>query len=227
MFYSDSCVRDSENLILKYCIHRSSQPFYHLFMQGRFEILSLSGSFFPSESSGQRSRTGGLSVLLAGPDGRVLGGGVAGLLTAASSVQVLLLLIFSFVLHQAVIANLSYRDCIMHELHDLSKWLYDAKGNWPSSLSYVFFPEVSSRWCIGVCFCLQIIVGSFISEEWKESRPGINQPETMYGPGASIAGSPTSRGTFSESSGGPGSPPNQSTGGCNSNPQGMPNVPWK
>lgn len=51
--------------------------------------MSLSGSFLPWESSGQRSRTGGLSVLLAGPDGRVLGG-VAVLLTAASSVQVLL-----------------------------------------------------------------------------------------------------------------------------------------
>lgn len=57
-------------------------------IQGRFEILSLSGSYMVSESGGQRSRTGGLSVLLAGPDGRVLGGGVAGLLTAAAPVQV-------------------------------------------------------------------------------------------------------------------------------------------
>lgn len=57
-------------------------------MQGRFEILSLSGSFLLSESDGQRSRTGGLSISLAGPDGHVMGGGVAGLLIAASSVQV-------------------------------------------------------------------------------------------------------------------------------------------
>lgn len=57
-------------------------------MQGRFEILTLSGSFFISESGGQRSTAGGLTVSLAGPDGRVLGGGVAGLLTAAASVQV-------------------------------------------------------------------------------------------------------------------------------------------
>ncbi|CAA7407251.1 unnamed protein product [Spirodela intermedia] len=56
--------------------------------EGRFEILSLSGSFLLSESGGQRGRTGGLSVSLAGPDGRLLGGGVAGLLTAASPVQV-------------------------------------------------------------------------------------------------------------------------------------------
>jgi predicted DNA-binding protein with PD1-like motif len=56
--------------------------------QGRFEMLSLSGSFLLSENDGHRSRTGGLSVSLAGPDGRVLGGSVAGLLTAASPVQV-------------------------------------------------------------------------------------------------------------------------------------------
>ncbi|PKA67086.1 Putative DNA-binding protein ESCAROLA [Apostasia shenzhenica] len=54
--------------------------------EGRFEILSLSGSFM--QSAGQRSRSGGLSVSLAGPDGRVMGGGVAGLLIAASPVQV-------------------------------------------------------------------------------------------------------------------------------------------
>ncbi|KAK8969391.1 hypothetical protein KSP40_PGU003932 [Platanthera guangdongensis] len=56
--------------------------------EGRFEILSLSGSFMLSESDGQRSRTGGLSISLAGPDGRVIGGGIAGLLMAASPVQV-------------------------------------------------------------------------------------------------------------------------------------------
>ncbi|KAK4363366.1 hypothetical protein RND71_018607 [Anisodus tanguticus] len=55
---------------------------------GRFGIISLSGSFLLSESNGSRSRTGGLSVSLAGPDGRVLGGGVAGMLMAATPVQV-------------------------------------------------------------------------------------------------------------------------------------------
>ena len=57
-------------------------------MQGSFEILSLAGSYLLSESSGMSSRTGGLSVSLSGPDGRVLGGAVAGPLTAASPVQV-------------------------------------------------------------------------------------------------------------------------------------------
>ncbi|KAG5588986.1 hypothetical protein H5410_039500 [Solanum commersonii] len=55
--------------------------------EGRFNIISLSGSFLISESNGNRSRTGGLSVALSGPDGRVLGGVVAGMLKAASPVQ--------------------------------------------------------------------------------------------------------------------------------------------
>ncbi|KAK4360464.1 hypothetical protein RND71_019416 [Anisodus tanguticus] len=56
--------------------------------EGQFEILSVSGCFLLSESGGERSRTGGLRVLLAGPDGHVIGGSVAGFLTAASALQV-------------------------------------------------------------------------------------------------------------------------------------------
>ncbi|WOL12368.1 AT-hook motif nuclear-localized protein 10 [Canna indica] len=133
--------------------------------EGRFEILSLSGSFLLTESGGQRSRTGGLSVSLAGPDGRVLGGGVAGLLTAASPVQV--------------------------------------------------------------------VVGSFITDGKKEPKQN-NNIDSLFAPGklapGSMAGasSPTSRGTMSESSGGPGSPMNQSTGTFNtSNQQGFSTIPWK
>ncbi|MBA0718567.1 hypothetical protein Golax_006310 [Gossypium laxum] len=57
--------------------------------EGRFEIISLSGSFLLSENNGSHSRSGGLSISLAGSDGRVLGGGVAGMLHAASPVQVI------------------------------------------------------------------------------------------------------------------------------------------
>ncbi|MBA0676732.1 hypothetical protein Goari_018196 [Gossypium aridum] len=55
---------------------------------GRFEILSLTGSFTFSENGGVKSRTGGLSVSLAGSDGRVIGGGLAGVLLAASPIQI-------------------------------------------------------------------------------------------------------------------------------------------
>ncbi|CAB4300360.1 unnamed protein product [Prunus armeniaca] len=57
--------------------------------EGRFEIICLSGSYLLTESGGSRNRTGGLSVSLASPDGRVIGGGVGGMLIAASPVQVI------------------------------------------------------------------------------------------------------------------------------------------
>jgi hypothetical protein len=72
-------------------------------LQGRFEILSLAGSYVPSEKSGLSGRTGGLTVSLAGPDGRVLGGSVAGPLPAASPVQVPLLhRMHIFILQQSI-----------------------------------------------------------------------------------------------------------------------------
>ncbi|KAL8487120.1 hypothetical protein ACS0TY_023234 [Phlomoides rotata] len=134
--------------------------------EGRFDILSLSGSFMLSDVGGQKSRTGGLSTTLAGPDGRVFGGCVAGLLIAASPVQV--------------------------------------------------------------------IVGSFLAEGRKEPKP-TNHMEQLSGPqqvnfgGAAGTSSSPSRGTFSESSGGPNSPPNLSSVACNNNnhPQGMSGISWK
>ncbi|KAG8376658.1 hypothetical protein BUALT_Bualt09G0086500 [Buddleja alternifolia] len=55
---------------------------------GRFEILTLTGSFTISDSGGIKSRSGGLSVSLASSDGRVIGGGVAGMLIAATPIQI-------------------------------------------------------------------------------------------------------------------------------------------
>lgn len=43
----------------------------------------------PSDNGVTKSRSGGMSVSLAGPDGRVLGGGLAGMLVAAGPVQVI------------------------------------------------------------------------------------------------------------------------------------------
>ncbi|PKA53921.1 Putative DNA-binding protein ESCAROLA [Apostasia shenzhenica] len=56
--------------------------------EGRFEILCLSGSYLLTDE-GSRSRSGGLSISLSGPDGRVIGGGVGGVLKALSPVQVM------------------------------------------------------------------------------------------------------------------------------------------
>ena len=72
---------------------------------------------------------------------------------------------------------------------------------------------------------LQVIIGSFLAEGWKESISWM-QPKPLSSSmpkfilEASAIGSPPSHGNLSESSGGPGSPLNHSTeGGCsNSNP---------
>lgn len=58
--------------------------------EGRFDILSLSGAFMPNNNGETKGWSGGMSVSLAGPDGRVFGGGLAGMLVAAGSVQVIL-----------------------------------------------------------------------------------------------------------------------------------------
>lgn len=76
-------------------------------------------------------------------------------------------------------------------------------------------------------------MGSFIADGRKETKKA-NPSEPMSAPGklvpAGTSGpsSPPSRGTLSESSGGPGSPLNQSTGTYNnSDQQGLSNMPWK
>lgn len=48
----------------------------------------MSGSYLLTNDGGSHNRSGGLSVSLASPDGRVIGGGVGGVLIAASPVQV-------------------------------------------------------------------------------------------------------------------------------------------
>ncbi|KAL6858986.1 hypothetical protein ACP4OV_017988 [Aristida adscensionis] len=82
------CVLSANGAISNVTLHQTATSGGTVTYEGRFEILSLSGSFLLTENGGQRSRTGGLSVSLAGPDGRLLGGGVAGLLIAASPIQI-------------------------------------------------------------------------------------------------------------------------------------------
>lgn len=82
------CILSANGAISNVTLRQTATSGGTVTYEGRFEILSLSGSFLLSENGGHRSRTGGLSVSLAGPDGRVLGGSVAGLLTAASPVQI-------------------------------------------------------------------------------------------------------------------------------------------
>ncbi|MQM08839.1 hypothetical protein Taro_041698, partial [Colocasia esculenta] len=82
------CILSANGIISNVTLRQPDSSGGTLTYEGRFELLSLSGSFMPTETGGTRSRSGGMSVSLASPDGRVVGGGVAGLLVAASPVQV-------------------------------------------------------------------------------------------------------------------------------------------
>uniref|UniRef100_A0A6N2NFV7 AT-hook motif nuclear-localized protein n=2 Tax=Salix TaxID=40685 RepID=A0A6N2NFV7_SALVM len=82
------CILSANGTISNVTLRQPTSSGGTLTYEGRFEILSLSGSFMPTENGGTKSRSGGMSVSLAGPDGRVLGGGLAGLLVAAGPVQV-------------------------------------------------------------------------------------------------------------------------------------------
>ncbi|PWA93544.1 AT-hook motif nuclear-localized protein 1 [Artemisia annua] len=82
------CILSANGVISSVTLRQPDSSGGTLTYEGRFEILSLAGSFTPSESGGIRNRSGGMSVSLASPDGRVVGGGVAGLLVAASPVQI-------------------------------------------------------------------------------------------------------------------------------------------
>ncbi|XP_037468176.1 AT-hook motif nuclear-localized protein 1-like isoform X2 [Triticum dicoccoides] len=79
------CILSANGVISNVTLRQPDSSGGTLTYEGRFELLSLSGSFMPTENSGTRSRSGGMSVSLASPDGRVVGGGVAGLLIVVGS----------------------------------------------------------------------------------------------------------------------------------------------
>ncbi|XP_074319600.1 AT-hook motif nuclear-localized protein 1-like [Silene latifolia] len=84
------CVLSATGSISKVTIRQPGCSGVTATHEGRFDIISLSGSFITFNDGVPGTRTGGVSVFLVGPDGRVLGGILAGLLIAATPVQVLL-----------------------------------------------------------------------------------------------------------------------------------------
>ncbi|XVF73218.1 hypothetical protein PTKIN_Ptkin12aG0183800 [Pterospermum kingtungense] len=83
------CILSANGAVSTVTLRQPSSSGGTVTYEGRFEILCLSGSYLLTSDSGSRNRTGGLSVSLASPDGRVIGGGVGGMLIAASPVQVI------------------------------------------------------------------------------------------------------------------------------------------
>ncbi|KAK4365264.1 hypothetical protein RND71_016622 [Anisodus tanguticus] len=84
------CILSANGVVSSVTLRQPDSSGGTLTYEGRFEILSLTGSLMPSETGGMRSRSGGMSVSLASPDGRVVGGGIAGLLVAAGPVQIVI-----------------------------------------------------------------------------------------------------------------------------------------
>ncbi|KAK4365866.1 hypothetical protein RND71_013746 [Anisodus tanguticus] len=82
------CILSANGVISSVTLNQPDSSGGTLTYEGRFELLSLTGSFMQTETGGMRNRSGGMSVSLASPDGRVIGGGVAGLLVAAGPVQI-------------------------------------------------------------------------------------------------------------------------------------------
>ncbi|XP_073001739.1 AT-hook motif nuclear-localized protein 11-like isoform X1 [Typha latifolia] len=83
------CIISANGAVSTVTLRQPAMPSGIATYEGRFEILCLSGSYLLSEDGGSHSRTGGLSISLSNHDGRVFGGGVGGLLIAATTVQVI------------------------------------------------------------------------------------------------------------------------------------------
>ncbi|KAK4371911.1 hypothetical protein RND71_007295 [Anisodus tanguticus] len=83
------CILSANGVISTVTLRQPSTSGGTVTYEGRFEILCLSGSFLVSDTGGSRGRIVSLSVSLASPDGRVIGGAVGGALIAASPIQVI------------------------------------------------------------------------------------------------------------------------------------------
>ncbi|KAG8479641.1 hypothetical protein CXB51_029396 [Gossypium anomalum] len=80
------CVLSASGTISNVSLRQPATSGGNIAYEGRFEIVSLSGSYVRNETGG---RTGGLSVCLSSGDGQIIGGGVGGPLRAAGPVQVI------------------------------------------------------------------------------------------------------------------------------------------
>lgn len=220
-----------------------------LVFQGRFEILTLGGSFLFSESGDEPRRYGGMNVSLSGPDGRLMGGGVAGKLVAASPVQVHFFSWFVSVLfrqlqeektvHMFLLSHLSL--CLIpYTLYPIVSYLSGPSSTSVSSFiiysrKLVWWHPTDNSWkdyadachvvfSLNMAFILQVVVASFGGEDPKISRLAKMMGNLSAPPKVATAGQSSS------SSGGPGSPPNQSAGTCNNNnepPQGISDMQLK
>ncbi|KAL8193071.1 hypothetical protein R6Q57_026975 [Mikania cordata] len=87
----EMCVLSASGSISNASLRQPATSRGNITYEGRFDILSLCGSYLRTDLGG----TGGLSVCLSSNDGQIIGGGVDGPLIAASPVQVVIVGTFS------------------------------------------------------------------------------------------------------------------------------------
>ncbi|CAN0892852.1 AT-hook motif nuclear-localized protein 20 [Linum grandiflorum] len=80
------CVLNGNGMVTNVTLKQPSAPGSVMSLQGRFEILSLSGAFLPGPAPPGAT---GLTVYLAGGQGQVVGGSVVGPLVASGPVMVI------------------------------------------------------------------------------------------------------------------------------------------
>ncbi|RWR81589.1 AT-hook motif nuclear-localized protein 15-like protein [Cinnamomum micranthum f. kanehirae] len=80
------CVLSGSGIVTNVTLRQPASPGAVIALQGRFEILSLSGAFLPAPSPPGAT---GLTVYLAAGQGQVVGGSVAGPLVASGPVMVI------------------------------------------------------------------------------------------------------------------------------------------
>ncbi|MED6187212.1 hypothetical protein PIB30_074306 [Stylosanthes scabra] len=81
------CIMSGTGIVSLVTLRQPASTNASVTIEGRFQILCLSGSYLVAEDGGPSNRTGGISVSLSSSDGHVIGGGVE-VLIAASPVQV-------------------------------------------------------------------------------------------------------------------------------------------
>ncbi|XP_076924410.1 AT-hook motif nuclear-localized protein 14-like [Bidens hawaiensis] len=82
----EMCVLSASGLISNACLSQPVSSGGNITYEGRFNIISLCGSYVRTEFGGS---TGGLSVCLSSNDGQIIGGTIHGPLIAAGPVQVI------------------------------------------------------------------------------------------------------------------------------------------
>ncbi|XP_052189407.1 AT-hook motif nuclear-localized protein 14 [Diospyros lotus] len=80
------CILSASGSITNPSLRQPATSGGNITYEGRFDIISLSGSYIRTELGG---RTGGLSVCLSDANGQIIGGGIGGPLRAAGPVQVI------------------------------------------------------------------------------------------------------------------------------------------